>query len=113
MKQWSFWLTDEALVVAVKAAAKARGVTLAAAVGDALRAWIEAPNTNEPKLGRSRQVAEPRPEVPFTPKVFAGPLATVPYARICRKCGHTEDQHWSRGCLAGCVCTALRFEPKP
>ncbi len=23
---------------------------------------------------------------------------------VCRKCGHREGQHWTRGCIVGCVC---------
>ena len=27
----------------------------------------------------------------------------------CGRCGHAKDAHWSRGCLAGCVCSERMF----
>lgn len=57
----------------------------------------------DPPPGRPTKTVEGFPPPP--PVSAQGP-ATGP---VCKRCGHAASKHWSKGCLAGCLCSEARY----
>jgi hypothetical protein len=93
-KQVAVWLTDGELVALVRARAKTEQRTLAAAVQEALRAWLaKGPPPVDP--GRPPVVAAPK-----------GPPVAAP-GMACRRCGHEARKHEPACIMMGCPCRKL------
>lgn len=83
----------------VKALAAVRGVTLGAAVTEAMGAWLT--------------WLDPPPRVEREPIEPAHGPATISAApSVCRRCQHPEARHWARGCVGTCACRHYQG-PKP
>jgi hypothetical protein len=102
MKRASYWTTNLPQQIQVMVTAKIRGLTLGAAVEEALAAWLLAQDVVVPPRRPARKVKAE--VVPIPIPIPSGTAGTTPLSGACRRCGHTEVQHWARGCLAGCVC---------
>jgi hypothetical protein len=46
---------------------------------------------------------------PIKPTAKPNPLPEPKASGACQRCGHTLEQHWVKGCIAGCKCP--RFTP--
>jgi mobilization protein NikA len=78
----------------------------AGAAGLTVSAWV-----------RNRLSGGPMPAVERSPVRSARPV-TVPSVPVtppmvqedvCRRCGHNRSSHWIKGCLAGCLCSEMRY----
>lgn len=112
LTRFAVWLTDADLVARLKAEAGKRKLSLRAAVGEALRAWL----TDSPFTVRS--AAPPPRRRARTAPSSSPPMVDVTRARkptkviasdetICRRscCRHAWERHWGNKCVAGCPCT--------
>lgn len=92
-KKFAVWVTDGALMLALKLEATRRGVTLRSATTEAIRAWVQSPPLASAPAGRKK------PQ-----KAAERPVESLTYEPVCRRCYHPETSHWIRGCRAGCMC---------
>lgn len=99
IRKFALWITDPALIAALKLEAGKRGITQRAAVTEALRFWLAGATPQA-----AARAAAPTPQKAAGPRRSqqpAGPPVSVP---LCKQCGHMAHSHFRNACLLGCYC---------
>lgn len=110
--RFAVWLTDPALIAALKLEATKRGMTQRAAVTEALQSWLQAPPpAKEAQLAmgprplpQPLRTAEPTPQKPAGRRRSPQPAGSPTSVPLCKQCGHMEQSHFRKACLVGCYC---------